>query len=88
MLTVRKPDSNHLPAKGLVSHLATVDQTEVCPLSRGVMSQPLSDPLQTGFRFLRHPIPAQSTASLTVRLPVKLRPATIQAYHVPGMSHD
>ena len=88
MLTVQKPDSNHLPAKGLVSHLATVDQTEVCPLSRGVMFQPLSDPLQTGFRFLRHPIPAQSTASLAVRLPVKLRPATIQAYHVPGVSHD
>ncbi|OYD75838.1 UNVERIFIED_ORG: hypothetical protein BDU10_0897 [Burkholderia sp. CF145] len=52
------------------------------------MYQPLSDPLQTGLRFFRHPIPAQLTASLTVRLPAKPRPATIQAYHVPGMSHD
>ena len=68
----KEPPAITFPAKGLVSHLATVDQTEVCPLSRGVMSQPLSDPLQTGLRFFRHPIPAQSSASLTVRLPVKL----------------
>src|SRR4051812_4073675 len=53
----------------VVSRLATVDQTEVCPLSRGVMFQPLSEPLQPGFRFFRPPIPAQSTASLAVRLP-------------------
>ncbi|SOE72227.1 hypothetical protein SAMN05446635_4397 [Burkholderia sp. OK233] len=33
------------------------------------MSQPLSEPLQPGVRFFRPPIPAQSTASLTVRLP-------------------
>src|SRR4051794_7487926 len=57
----------------VVSHLATVDQTEVCPLSRGVMSQPLSAPLQRSLRFLRHPLPAQSTAFLTVRLPAILR---------------
>jgi hypothetical protein len=55
--------------QGSVSHLATVDQTEVCPLSRGVMSQPLSGPLTPGIRFFRRPIPAQSTAFLTVRLP-------------------
>jgi hypothetical protein len=72
----------------VVSRLATVDQTEVCPLSRGVMSQPLSRPLQPDIRFFRPPIPAQSTASLTVRLPAKRQLATIQAYHVPGMSHD
>jgi len=35
----------------VVSRLATVDQTEVCPLSRGVMSQPLSRPLQPTFAF-------------------------------------
>jgi len=57
--------------QGSVSHLATVDQTEVCPLSRGVMSQPLSGPLPPGIRFFRRPIPAQSTAFLTVRLPAK-----------------
>jgi hypothetical protein len=56
-----------------VSRLATVDQTEVCPLSRGIMSQSLSEPLQPGLRFFRPPIPAQSTASLTVRLPAQLR---------------
>jgi len=72
----------------VVSRLATVDQTEVCPLSRGVMSQPLSGPLQPDIRFFRPPTPAQSTASLTVRLPAKRQLATIQAYHVPGMSHD
>jgi hypothetical protein len=69
----KKPPVITFPAKGLVSRLATVDQTEVCPLSRGVMSQPLSGPLQPGVRFFRPPIPAQSTASLTVRLPAKLR---------------
>ncbi|KAA1005120.1 hypothetical protein FVF58_30275 [Paraburkholderia panacisoli] len=37
------------------------------------MSQPLSGPLQPGLRFFRPPIPAQSTASLTVRLPARLR---------------
>ncbi|SOE57998.1 hypothetical protein SAMN05446635_1342 [Burkholderia sp. OK233] len=52
------------------------------------MSQPLSGPLQPDVRFFRPPIPAQSTASLTVRLPAKRQLATIQAYHVPGMSHD
>jgi hypothetical protein len=54
-----------------VSHLATVDQTEVCPLSRGVMSQPLSGPLQPGVRFLRHPLPAPSSAFLAVYLPAQ-----------------
>ena len=53
------------------SHLATVDQTEVCPLSRGVMSQPLSGPLQPGIRFLRHPLPAPSSAFLAVYLPAQ-----------------
>ena len=37
------------------------------------MSQPLSGPLQPGLRFLRRPLPAQSTAFLTVRLPASLR---------------
>ncbi|SAL41454.1 hypothetical protein AWB73_04291 [Caballeronia turbans] len=55
-----------------VSHLATVDQTEVCPLSRGMMSQSLSGPLQPVIRFLRHPLPASSTAFLAGRLPAQL----------------
>jgi hypothetical protein len=48
------------------------DQTEVCPLSRGVMlpgAQPLSLPLPEGFRLLRPPVPAALSASLTVRFP-------------------
>jgi hypothetical protein len=60
-------------ARGLVSHLATVDQTEVCPLSRGVMFQLLSRPLQPDIRFFRHPIPARPTTFLAVRLPAMFR---------------
>lgn len=63
----------HVPAllqvKRSVSRLATVDQTEVCPLSRGMMFQSLFEPLQPDIRFFRPPIPAPLTASLTVRLP-------------------
>jgi hypothetical protein len=44
-------------------------QREVCPLARGVMSQPLSDPLQTGIRFLPPPLPAAPSAHLTTRFP-------------------
>ena len=42
---------------------------EVGPLSRGVMSQPLSDPLQAGLRFLPRPLPAAPSAHLTAGLP-------------------
>jgi hypothetical protein len=52
------------------------DRMEVCPLSRGVMSnaaliapQPLSALLQDGFRFLHHPLPAALLASLAARFP-------------------
>ncbi len=40
------------------------DLAEVCPLSREVMLQPLSFPLQDGIRFLRFPLPAISSAYL------------------------
>ena len=70
------PLRDKLPLKGRdfnsrvsVSRLATKDQLEVCSLSRGVMFQPLSGPLQPGIRFLQPPIPAQPTAFLAVRLP-------------------
>jgi hypothetical protein len=69
--------------KGLSARFATVDQAEVGALSREGMSHPLSEPLQPGIRFFRHPIPAQPTASLAVRLPVQLLQAAIRAYHVP-----
>jgi hypothetical protein len=48
------------------------DQTEVCPLSRGVMlpiAQPLSLPLQEGLRFFRPPLPAALSVGLTVHFP-------------------
>ncbi len=73
----------------LASRPATIDQLEVCPLSRGMMFQPLSGPLQPGIRFLQPPIPAQPTAFLTVRLPEPYRaPAAIRAYHVPYTLQD
>ena len=40
------------------------DLAEVCPLSRVVMLQPLSHPLQEGLRFFRIPLPALSSACL------------------------
>src|SRR6266852_1753562 len=46
------------------SILVTKDLAEVCPLSREVMLQPLSFPLQDGIRFLRFPLPAISSAYL------------------------
>ncbi|RDK12278.1 hypothetical protein DN412_01670 [Cupriavidus lacunae] len=53
------------------------------------MSQPLSEPLQPGVRFLQPPIPAQPTAFLTVRLPEPYcTPAAIRAYHVPCALQD
>ncbi|MCY1360878.1 hypothetical protein D9M69_475250 [compost metagenome] len=54
---------------GSVKVHATKDHAEVCPVSREVMSQPLSEPLQPGFRFLCDPIPAQPTDPLAVHLP-------------------
>ncbi|SPA03592.1 protein of unknown function (plasmid) [Cupriavidus taiwanensis] len=62
---------------------------EVCPLSREVMFQPLSESLQSGVRFLQPPIPAQPTAFLTVRLPEPhCARAAIRAYHVPCTLQD
>jgi hypothetical protein len=51
------------------------DQVEVCPLSRGVMlpvwgAQPLSAPLQDGFRFLHHPLLAVPSVRLAARFPL------------------
>jgi len=59
------------------------DQAEVCPLSRRAMLQPVSRPLQPGFRFLRSPLPTTPTAFLAVRLPF---PAALWAYPVPHES--
>jgi len=56
------------------------DHTEVCPLSRPAIVQPVSIPLQEGVRFFRDPLPAAPTAFLAVRLP---SPAALRAYPVP-----
>ncbi|WP_390213572.1 hypothetical protein [Undibacterium danionis] len=53
----------------MVSRLATIDQIEVCPLSRGMMFQSLSESLQLGIRFLYPPMPTPPTVFLTVHLP-------------------
>src|SRR5271154_2864783 len=53
----------------LPSSLVMEDQGKVCPLSRRVMSPPVSKPLQLGLRFLPHPLPALPSARLTARLP-------------------
>jgi hypothetical protein len=63
------PQGKSFSSRVSVSRLATKDQLEVCPLSRGMMFQPLSGPLQPGIRFFQPPIPAQPTAFLAVRLP-------------------
>lgn len=83
------PQGKKIKQASSVSRLATKDQLEVCPLSRGGMSHPLSGPLQPGIRFFQPPIPAQPTASLAVRLPEpNCAPAAIRAYHVPCTLHD
>uniref|UniRef100_A0A494G966 Uncharacterized protein n=1 Tax=Solanum lycopersicum TaxID=4081 RepID=A0A494G966_SOLLC len=83
------PQGKKIKQASSVSRLATKDQLEVCSLSRGMMFQPLSGPLQPGVRFLQPPIPAQPTAFLTVRLPESnCTPAAIRAYHVPCALHD
>ena len=61
---------------------------EVCPLSGGVMlstaTQPLSDSLQIGLRFLHLPLPAVPSASLTARFPGCFHlSGELRAYHVP-----
>ncbi len=78
---------HQIHGKGLVSRLATIDPIEVCPLSREVMFQPLSEPLQPGIRFFYHLMPTWSSVFLAVHLPLLLW-AAIWVFHVPYLSHD
>ena len=83
------PQGKKIKQASSVSRLATKDQLEVCPLSRGMMFQSLSGPLQPSIRFFQPPIPAQPTAFLAVRLPEpNCTRAAIRAYHVPHALHD
>ena len=59
------PTLNGLPYFLVMRHLM-----EVCSLSRGAKFEPLSNPLQAGFRFLHHPLPAAPSACLTARFPI------------------
>src|SRR6266487_7164649 len=57
-------------AIGCTSALVRRDLVEVCPLSRAVMLQPLSAPLQRGLGFLHAPLPATSLVPLARPYPV------------------
>ena len=59
------------------------DLPEVGPLSRGAKSERLSNPLQVGFRFLWHPLPAALSVHLTVHFP----DGELQAYYVSRKYH-
>ena len=54
---------------GSACHFTESYLTEVCPLSRGIMSQPLSAPLQHDIRFLRHHLPADRSTIVAFGLP-------------------
>ena len=54
---------------GSLNFHVTRHQEEVCPLSREIMLQSLSAPLQDGIRFFLIPLPASPWAFLAVRLP-------------------
>ena len=58
-----------LPNAGWRSAHVRSPQREVGPLSGGVMSQPLSAPLQGGLRLLPRPVPAAPSAHLAARFP-------------------
>jgi len=59
----------------------TKDQGEVGPLSRRVMFQPVSRPLQSGIRFFPHPLPARLSFGLAAVLPPEGE--AVRAYRVP-----
>ena len=60
-----------LPNAGWLSSPVRSHQREVCPVSRGVMLQPLSGPLPVGLRFLPPPVPAALSGHLTTPLAVQ-----------------
>src|SRR5262245_59199161 len=56
-------------SSGCSNVLVPQDQREVCPLAGGVMSQPLSAPLQDGVRLLPPPLPPLASVGLAAFLP-------------------
>ncbi len=77
-----------LHEKGSSDSLAIRHLPEVCSLSGRVMLQPVSPPLQRGFRFLRFLLPAYSTVCLAVSPASGIRLADIRAYYVPSQLHS
>src|SRR5262249_25447222 len=69
--TNRADRSASLPNAGWLSVHARRHHGEVCPLSGGVMWQPLSGPLPAGLRLLPDPLPAVPSARLAVRFPLR-----------------
>jgi len=65
------PSASYLlcPRAGWLSVPIRQHPGEVSSLSRGVISQPLSDPLRAGLRFLPRPLPAAPSARLAAGLP-------------------
>lgn len=57
---------------------------EVGPLSRGTIFESLSNPLQTGLRFLHPPLPAVPLGRFTAFLPQRGR---LRAYRVSSSEH-
>jgi hypothetical protein len=56
------------------------DRAEVCPLSREVILQLLSVPLQNGLRFFRIPLPIVPLVRLTASYPIS---GGLWVYRVP-----
>src|ERR1700686_4200991 len=65
---------------GSENSLVRRDHEEVCPLSRGVMLQPVSRPLQPAIRFFPVPAYAPPWADLAACCP-----RAIRGFHVPLM---
>lgn len=59
---------------------------EVCSLSRRIISQPVSGPLQSGIRFFHDPLPAPPSDPLAVHLPVAWRRYGLTLFHINDTS--
>jgi hypothetical protein len=58
------------------------------PFQAGANLEPLSEPLQPGFRFFLPPLPPALSPTLTLRFPEKEHSGGHEAYHVPRMPPD
>jgi hypothetical protein len=86
---LRLPSSAFSLSGGSSNSLATKDPSDVGSLSRPVMLQPVSAPLQRGLRFFRHLKPAHRSTRLTARPLASAEALTgdVRGFHVPLMKH-